>query len=71
MRLILIFDHKTVFIMMAVSFPSMLKSTKTSNKRICDLTVSAPLSRLHASQSRGGAGFPSWGPPDFPSWVPP
>jgi hypothetical protein len=40
---------------LAVSFPSMLKSTKASNKRICDLTVSAPLSCVHASQSGGGA----------------
>jgi hypothetical protein len=55
MRLILAFDHKTVFTMLAVSFPSMLKSTKTSNKSICDLTVSAPLSCGHASQSGGGA----------------
>jgi signal transduction histidine kinase len=32
----------------------MPKSTKTSSKRICDLTVSAPLSHVHASQSSGG-----------------
>jgi hypothetical protein len=55
LRLILTFDRKTVFTMLAVSFSSMLKSTKASNKRICDLTVSAPLSCGHASQSGGGA----------------
>jgi hypothetical protein len=55
MSRILICGHKTVFINVGSKIPSMLKNTKPLSKRICDLTVSAPLSRVHVPQSGGGA----------------